>query len=200
MMLCNSASVGSRQPLDPANTAVLMVGRKSVNIVPLPYEDGKFLQQSGKCPEEWITEYQCGMPHFKELRKEAANHRIEKVGARLRALMPWLVISGRKPNPAAHHSSSYVLQPDNILCIIASTMAAKDNVAERIRYLTDLLRLFWVSLLAIGGGTAGLLLGELGVLKGIFATAGIVVLAVSVAVVVRLDVRIRGLIEELKEV
>jgi len=46
--------------------------------------------QSGKFAEEWITEYQCGMPHFKELRKEAANHEIEKVGARLRGLMPWL--------------------------------------------------------------------------------------------------------------
>jgi ketol-acid reductoisomerase len=46
--------------------------------------------QSGKFANEWITEYQCGMPHFKELRKEGANHEIEKVGARLRALMPWL--------------------------------------------------------------------------------------------------------------
>jgi len=46
--------------------------------------------QSGKFADEWITEYQCGMPHFKELRKEGANHEIEKVGARLRGLMPWL--------------------------------------------------------------------------------------------------------------
>ena len=46
--------------------------------------------QSGKFADEWITEYQCGMPHFKELRKEGANHEVEKVGARLRALMPWL--------------------------------------------------------------------------------------------------------------
>ena len=46
--------------------------------------------QSGKFADEWITEYQCGMPHFGELRKEAANHPIERVGAKLRALMPWL--------------------------------------------------------------------------------------------------------------
>jgi ketol-acid reductoisomerase len=46
--------------------------------------------QSGKFAEEWITEYRCGLPHFRELRNEAANHPIEKVGARLRALMPWL--------------------------------------------------------------------------------------------------------------
>jgi ketol-acid reductoisomerase len=46
--------------------------------------------QSGKFADEWITEYKCGMPHFRELRKEAANHPIEEVGERLRGLMPWL--------------------------------------------------------------------------------------------------------------
>ena len=46
--------------------------------------------QSGRFADEWITEYRCGMPHFNELRKAAANHPIEAVGARLRALMPWL--------------------------------------------------------------------------------------------------------------
>jgi ketol-acid reductoisomerase len=46
--------------------------------------------QSGKFAQEWITEYECGMPHFKELRKEAANHPVEEIGAKLRALMPWL--------------------------------------------------------------------------------------------------------------
>jgi ketol-acid reductoisomerase len=51
--------------------------------------------QNGKFAEEWITEYHCGMPHFRELRKEAANHPIEKVGARLRAMMPWL--AGNRP-------------------------------------------------------------------------------------------------------
>jgi ketol-acid reductoisomerase len=46
--------------------------------------------QSGKFAEEWINEHRCGMPHFTELRKEAANHPLEKVGARLREMMPWL--------------------------------------------------------------------------------------------------------------
>jgi ketol-acid reductoisomerase len=46
--------------------------------------------QSGKFAEEWITEYRCGLPHFRELRTEAANHAIEGIGARLRGLMPWL--------------------------------------------------------------------------------------------------------------
>ena len=46
--------------------------------------------QSGNFAEEWINEYKCGMPHFSELRKEAGNHPLEKVGANLRSMMPWL--------------------------------------------------------------------------------------------------------------
>jgi ketol-acid reductoisomerase len=46
--------------------------------------------QSGKFADEWITEYRCGLPHFRELRKEAEKHPIEEVGAKLRGLMPWL--------------------------------------------------------------------------------------------------------------
>jgi ketol-acid reductoisomerase len=46
--------------------------------------------QSGTFADEWMTEYRCGQPHFRELRKEASKHPIEKVGSKLRALMPWL--------------------------------------------------------------------------------------------------------------
>jgi len=46
--------------------------------------------QSGKFADEWVTEFRCGMPHFKELRKEAENHPIEQVGSKLRGMMPWL--------------------------------------------------------------------------------------------------------------
>jgi len=53
---------------------------------------GKILDdiQSGKFADEWMTEYRCGSPHFRELRQEAGKHEIEEVGAKLRALMPWL--------------------------------------------------------------------------------------------------------------
>jgi ketol-acid reductoisomerase len=46
--------------------------------------------QSGKFADEWITEYRCGSPHFRELQKEASKHPIEEVGTKLRGLMPWL--------------------------------------------------------------------------------------------------------------
>ncbi len=49
--------------------------------------------QSGKFAEEWINEYRAGLPHFKELRKEAANHPLERVGEQLRSMMPWLAQS-----------------------------------------------------------------------------------------------------------
>ena len=46
--------------------------------------------QSGKFADEWMTEYRCGLPHFRELRKESGGHPIEDVGSKLRGLMPWL--------------------------------------------------------------------------------------------------------------
>lgn len=46
--------------------------------------------QSGKFAEEWINEYECGMPHFSELRKEASKNPLESVGSNLRSMMPWL--------------------------------------------------------------------------------------------------------------
>jgi ketol-acid reductoisomerase len=46
--------------------------------------------QSGKFADEWMTEYRVGLPHFRELRREAENHPLEAVGRRLRAMMPWL--------------------------------------------------------------------------------------------------------------
>ena len=36
--------------------------------------------QSGKFANEWMAEHRVGMPHFRELRKEAENHPIEEVG------------------------------------------------------------------------------------------------------------------------
>jgi ketol-acid reductoisomerase len=49
--------------------------------------------QSGKFAEEWISEYRSGLSHFMKLRKEAAEHPLEKVGEGLRSMMPWLAQS-----------------------------------------------------------------------------------------------------------
>jgi len=46
--------------------------------------------QSGEFAREWILENQAGRPVFNALRRQEAEHPIEDVGKRLRAMMPWL--------------------------------------------------------------------------------------------------------------
>ncbi len=46
--------------------------------------------QSGQFAREWILENQAGRPVLNALRRREASHPIEEVGARLRAMMPWL--------------------------------------------------------------------------------------------------------------
>ena len=50
--------------------------------------------QNGKFAQEWVQENKNGQPRFTELRKAAASHPIEVVGAQLRAMMPFMK-SGR---------------------------------------------------------------------------------------------------------
>jgi len=46
--------------------------------------------QSGEFAKEWIEEYASGGKHFARLREANANHPVEKTGAELRKMMPWL--------------------------------------------------------------------------------------------------------------
>ncbi len=46
--------------------------------------------QSGKFAREWIAEHKSGRKNYHALLKKGAEHPIEKVGARLRSLMPWI--------------------------------------------------------------------------------------------------------------
>jgi ketol-acid reductoisomerase len=46
--------------------------------------------QSGKFANEWMAEYEAGLPRFKAYRTAEAKHPVEVVGARLRAMMPFL--------------------------------------------------------------------------------------------------------------
>src|SRR5258708_27581718 len=45
--------------------------------------------QSGSFAREWIAESRSGGRRFEALRKAGAEHPIEQVGAKLRAMMPW---------------------------------------------------------------------------------------------------------------
>jgi ketol-acid reductoisomerase len=46
--------------------------------------------QSGRFTRDWMLENQAGQPSFKATRRQAAEHPIEKIGAMLRAMMPWI--------------------------------------------------------------------------------------------------------------
>jgi len=46
--------------------------------------------QSGKFAREWIRENKKGRPNFTEMRKKEDAHPIEKIGAELRGMMPWM--------------------------------------------------------------------------------------------------------------
>jgi ketol-acid reductoisomerase len=46
--------------------------------------------RSGRFVRDWMVENQAGQPSFKATRRRAAEHGIEEVGQRLRAMMPWI--------------------------------------------------------------------------------------------------------------
>ena len=46
--------------------------------------------QTGKFAGEWIAESESGRPNYKRLQQAGKDHPIEKVGADLRAMMPWI--------------------------------------------------------------------------------------------------------------
>ena len=51
--------------------------------------------QDGRFAQEWIAENQNGRPNFNEYRRKTAELQVEKVGAELRAMMPW-ISAGKK--------------------------------------------------------------------------------------------------------
>ena len=52
--------------------------------------------QSGKFAKEWLDEYYSGQKEMDKLREENRNHPIEKVGAKLREMMSWLLQKPKK--------------------------------------------------------------------------------------------------------
>jgi len=46
--------------------------------------------QSGKFTRDWMKENENGQKNFLKMRKDLSEHQIEKVGEKLRALMPWI--------------------------------------------------------------------------------------------------------------
>jgi ketol-acid reductoisomerase len=56
--------------------------------------------QGGRFARDWVLENKAGQVEFKAMRRRAAEHDIEAVGEKLRAMMPWIgankLVSGTK--------------------------------------------------------------------------------------------------------
>ncbi|MBB3064734.1 MULTISPECIES: ketol-acid reductoisomerase [Limibacillus] len=46
--------------------------------------------QEGRFTRDWVQECKAGQPSFKAIRRRNAEHSVEQVGAKLRAMMPWI--------------------------------------------------------------------------------------------------------------
>ena len=53
--------------------------------------------RSGRFADEWIAENKAGRPRFNQLREAGRAHPIEKVGAELRAMMPFISAGSQRP-------------------------------------------------------------------------------------------------------
>ena len=48
------------------------------------------LFRSGRFARDWVLENKAGQASFKAMRRRNAEHPIEQVGEKLRAMMPWI--------------------------------------------------------------------------------------------------------------
>ena len=58
--------------------------------------------QSGQFVKEWVKEYRGGLKNYNRLLKEGEKHPIEKAGAHLRSMMPWMKKKNIKGVAAAY--------------------------------------------------------------------------------------------------
>jgi hypothetical protein len=79
-------------------------------------------------------------------------------------------------------------------------MADKERFTEQIKFMTEMLRLSWLSLLAVTSGVVGLLLGELDVRRLTFAAVGVVAMTLFLVFIGHLVRRITTIIDKRTEV
>jgi hypothetical protein len=75
----------------------------------------------------------------------------------------------------------------------------KEALTERLKFLTELIRLFFVALLAVGGGSLSLLLGAYDPVRWSFAGAGVVAVLGLGIVIWKLIRRVQSLLTQLEE-
>ena len=75
--------------------------------------------QDGTFAKDWLLENKAGgRAHFLALRRQAAQHPLETVGAKLRDMMPWLhdndqkrLISPQRERKGDHHEDDWCTGP-----------------------------------------------------------------------------------------
>ena len=75
----------------------IVIGRKGAEVENIKADLAKLTGkeilldiQEGRFVRDFMLENQAGQPSFKAIRRRASEHEIEEVGARLRAMMPWI--------------------------------------------------------------------------------------------------------------
>ena len=77
-------------------------------------------------------------------------------------------------------------------------MAKKDRLTEEIKYLTEMLRLTWAILAALGADTVGVLIKEVD--ARVIAVAGALGMIIIALVLLRIQRTLRTRIQELEEI
>jgi hypothetical protein len=78
-------------------------------------------------------------------------------------------------------------------------VAKIDQVKEKIKLYTETFRLLWITVLTVGGGSVGLLLGETTLKRWLFALAGAALAAASGEILRRIYRSIQEEINNLRE-
>ena len=79
-------------------------------------------------------------------------------------------------------------------------MTNEKYLTESTKYYTEIFRLVWLSILAIGGGSIGLILGDSTGVRLIFAIVGLLVVGLLLDVLRRLSRQIGAHLKKLMEV
>ncbi len=79
-------------------------------------------------------------------------------------------------------------------------VAEERYLSEKVKYYTEVFRLVWVSILAIGGGSIGLLVGERTNDRVMVGLVGLFLVMFLLEMLRRLNRQIRALLNRLAEV
>jgi ketol-acid reductoisomerase len=83
--------------------------------------------QSGRFAREWVAEHEAGRPNFTRLMQQDDHHLIERTGAQLRAMMPWISNQGQGARGAGRGKARQAASPR------PSTRAARKRQVTRSR-------------------------------------------------------------------